>query len=324
MNTTILQIAKGWKAYSKHAKTVALLFLVFIIIFIISNIRSSADTILIDLFNLLKQSAGLGIISIGQTLVILTGGIDLSLGSIITFVHVYAIGSMNNDPTMILPVCLTGMFIGAATGLFNGLGVAKAKIAPFIMTLCSDYILHGLYMIYTKGQPRGILADSFRMVGKIRVFGYIPIIVIVWVALSILFIFILKRTSFGIKVHMIGANARASHLSGINNDHVIIAVYILSGALASLASIILTMDMSAASLNLGVDYSMDSIASTVLGGTLFVGGIGGVEGTFVGSLIIRQITSLLQKANIVNWAKLIFQSIIIIGIVALYSRKKEH
>ena len=320
---TILQTTHHKKYYSQHTKSVAVLFLVFITILIFSNIRSSTTMSLQDLFNLLKQTAGLGIISIGQTLVILTGGIDLSLGSIITFVHVYIIGSMNNDPAMILPVCLIGMLIGGMTGLFNGLGVAKAKIAPFIMTLCSDYILHGLYMIYTKGQPRGVLADSFRMIGKVRIFGYIPVIVIVWIVLSVLFIFILKRTTFGTKVHMIGANSRTSLLSGINNNSIIITVYVISGALASLAAIILTMDMSAASLNLGADYSLDSIAATVLGGTLFVGGIGGAEGTFVGSLIIRQITSLLQKANIVNWAKLIIQSIIIISIVALYSRKKR-
>jgi len=318
---TILQTTHHKKYYSQHTKSVAVLFLVFITILIFSNIRSSATMSLQDLFNLLKQTAGLGIISIGQTLVILTGGIDLSLGSIITFVHVYIIGSMNNDPAMILPVCLIGMLIGGMTGFFNGLGVAKAKIAPFIMTLCSDYILHGLYMIYTKGQPRGVLADSFRMIGRVRIWGYVPVIVIVWIVFSVLFIFILNRTTFGTKVHMIGANSRASLLSGINNNSIIITVYVISGALASLAAIILTMDMSAASLNLGADYSLDSIAATVLGGTLFVGGIGGAEGTFVGSLIIRQITSLLQKANIVNWAKLIIQSIIIISIVALYSRK---
>jgi len=320
---TVLQLSERWKSLSKHSKNVILLFVIFIVLLVLSNVRSSIDTTVKDFFNLLKQSAGLGIIAIGQTLVILTGGIDLCLGSIITFVHVYIIGSMNNDPTMIIPVCLTGIAIGATTGLFNGLGVAKAKIAPFIMTLCSNYILHGLYMIYTKGQPRGILAGSFRMIGRIRVFGYIPVIVIVWVILSILFIFILKRTTFGARVHMIGANARASYLSGVNNDNIIIAVYVISGVLASLAAIILTMDMSAASLNLGADYSMDSIAAAVLGGTLFVGGIGGVEGTVVGSLIIRQITSLLQKANIVNWGKLIVQSVIILGIVALYSRKKK-
>jgi ribose transport system permease protein len=320
---TILQTTHHKKYYSQHTKSVAVLFLVFITILIFSNIRSSTTMSLQDLFNLLKQTAGLGIISIGQTLVILTGGIDLSLGSIITFVHVYIIGSMNNDPAMILPVCLIGMLIGGMTGLFNGLGVAKAKIAPFIMTLCSDYILHGLYMIYTKGQPRGVLADSFRMIGRVRIWGYVPVIVIVWIVFSVLFIFILNRTTFGTKVHMIGANSRTSLLSGINNNSIIITVYVISGALASLAAIILTMDMSAASLNLGADYSLDSIAATVLGGTLFVGGIGGAEGTFVGSLIIRQITSLLQKANIVNWAKLIIQSIIIISIVALYSRKRR-
>ena len=123
---------------------------------------------------------------------------------------------------------------------------------------------------------------------------------------------------------MIGANPVCSTLSGVRNDRIIIIVYMLSGLLAAVTSIILTMDMSAPSLNLGADYSMDSIATTVVGGTLFVGGIGGVEGTMVGALIIRLITSLLQKANIANWGKLVIQSALILSVVAFNSRRKKN
>ncbi len=122
---------------------------------------------------------------------------------------------------------------------------------------------------------------------------------------------------------MIGANPLCSCFSGVRNDRVIILVYTLAGLLAALTAIVLTMDMSAASPNLGADYSMDSIAATVVGGTSFAGGIGGVEGTISGVLIIRLITSLLQKANVVNWAKLIVQSGIILAVVALYARKEK-
>ena len=122
---------------------------------------------------------------------------------------------------------------------------------------------------------------------------------------------------------MIGANPLCSRLSGVRNDRVIILVYTLTGLLAALTAIVLTMDMSAASLNLGADFSMDSIAATAVGGTSFAGGIGGVEGTISGVLIIRLITSLLQKANVVNCAKLIVQSGIILAVVALYPRKEK-
>jgi ribose transport system permease protein len=236
---------------------------------------------------------------------------------------VLTIGLMHGDPQRILPVCLLGLGIGSLAGFFNGLGITKAKIAPFVMTLCTDFILRGLYMIYTKGQPKGVLAEGFRNLGRYRMFGRLPLIIILWLGISLLFIFILKKTIFGNKIHMIGANATCSTLSGVRNDRTIVLIYTIAGFLAALTSIALTMDMSAASLNLGADYSMDSISATVVGGTLFTGGIGGVEGTIAGALIIRLITSLLQKANIVNWGKLLIQSILILSVVAANSRKKR-
>ena len=311
------------RVYSVHFKSVLGAYVGFAVILIASYIISPASLSLQDFVNLLKQSSGLGIVSIGQTLVIMTGGIDLCLGSIITLVHVLTIGTMQGDPALILPVCLAGLAVGGVTGFVNGLGVAKAKIAPLIMTLCSDFILRGLFMIYTKGQPKGVLADSFRAMGRLRIFGIIPVAVIVWLLLSAVIVFVVRRTTFGAQVKMIGANPACSHLCGARNDRVIILVYTLAGLFAAVASIVLTMDMSAASLNLGADYSMDSIAATVVGGTAFVGGIGGVEGTVAGALIIRLVTALLQKANVVNWAKLIVQSGIILAVVALYSRKER-
>jgi ribose transport system permease protein len=311
------------KVYSVHFKSVVGSYIGFLAILVASYLISPASFSLRDFINLLKQASGLGIVAIGQTMVIMTGGIDLCLGSIITLVHVFTIGSMNGNPNLILPVCLAGLAIGGLTGFMNGIGIAKARIAPLIMTLCSDFILRGLFMIYTKGQPKGILADSFRDLGRLRIFNIIPVSVIIWLLLSALFIFIIRRTTFGAKVKMIGANPACSHISGIRNDRVTITIYTLAGLLAAATALILTMDMSAASLNLGSDYSMDSIAATVVGGTVFVGGMGGVEGTISGVLIIRLITSLLQKANIVNWAKLVIQSGIILSVVALYSRKQK-
>ena len=306
-----------------HAVGVFGVYIGFIILLIISYIISPASRTLQDFINLLKQSSGLGMLAIGQTMVIMTGGIDLCLGSIVTLVHVLTIGLMNGDPSRILGVCLLGLAVGSLAGLFNGLGITKARIAPFVMTLCTDFILRGLYMIYTKGQPKGILAESFRNLGRYRIFGMVPLSVLFWIVLSALFIFILKKTVFGNRVHMIGANAVCSTLSGVKNDRIIIAVYTLAGLLAAFTSIVLTMDMSAVSLNLGADYSMDSISAAVVGGTMFAGGIGGVEGTVAGALIIRLITILLQKANIANWGKLLIQSVLILSVVAANSRKKR-
>jgi len=306
-----------------HTKSVIGVYGGFLLLLLLSWVISPASRTQQDFINLLKQSSGLGILAIGQTMVILTGGIDLCLGSIVTLVHVLTIGLMNGDPNRIFWVCTLSLGVGTIAGMFNGLGVTKGRIAPFVMTLCTDFILRGLYMIYTKGQPKGVLAQSFRDLGRMRIFGSIPLAILVWLFVSVLFIFILKRTVFGHRIQMIGANATCSTLSGVRNDRVIIAIYTLAGLLAALTALVLTMDMSAVSLNLGADYSMDSISATVVGGTLFTGGIGGVEGTMAGALVIRLITSLLQKANIANWGKLLIQSVLILSVVAANSRRKQ-
>ncbi|MGI5172794.1 ABC transporter permease [Treponema sp. OMZ 840] len=308
--------------FSAHTKTTIGIYIGFFILLGISYIISPASATVRDFMNLLKQSSGLGILSIGQTMVIMLGGIDLCLGSIVTLVHVITIGLMHGNPNNIVPVCLLGMFLGCVAGFFNGFGITKAKIAPFVMTLCTDFILKGIYMIYTKGQPKGVLAESFRDLGRIRFFGVLPLAVIFWFLFTIIFIFIMSKTLFGKSVRMIGANPKCSYFSGTNNDIIIITVYMLAGFLAAVAAIILSMDMSAASLNLGLNYSMDSISAVVIGGTMFSGGIGGIEGTVAGTLIIRLITALLQKANVANWGKLIIQSVLILTVVAANAKRK--
>jgi ribose transport system permease protein len=276
-----------------------------------------------DLLNLAKQASGLGIVAIGQTLVILTGGIDLSVGSVITLVHVLSVGTIMGRPEMVLPVAALCVLVGAAIGAINGLGITRARISPFVMTLCMDFIVRGLYMIYTKGQPNGIVPDNLRFIGRGRILSVVPVAAIIWIGLSLLFIFLLRRTIFGARLYAVGANPRTAWLSGVRNPRIIFFSYLLTGVLAAIAALILTGDMGAVSLGLGGDYSMDSIAATVIGGTTFAGGVGGIEGTIAGSFIIRLLTSLLQKANFSNTGKLIVQGVLILAIVGAYSRKQK-
>lgn len=274
-----------------------------------------------DLLNLAKQASGLGIVAIGQTLVILTGGIDLSVGSVITLVHVFSVGQIMGRPESVLPVALLCLLMGAGIGCLNGLGITRARISPFVMTLCVDFIVRGLYLIYSKGQPSGFVPDNLRYLGRGRIAGLLPISVIIWVGLSLLFIFILRRTVFGARLYATGANPRVAYLAGVRNERVLFAAYLLTGLLAALAGLILTGDMGAVSLGLGRDYSLDSIAAVVIGGTSFVGGFGGVEGTIAGAFIIRLLTSLLQKANVANPGKLIIQGVLILLVVGAYSKR---
>ena len=276
-----------------------------------------------DLLNLAKQASGLGIVSIGQTLVILTGGIDLSVGSMITLVHVFSVGTIMGRPETVLPVALLCIVIGGVIGAVNGIGVTKARISPFVMTLCMDFILRGLYMIYTKGQPNGVVPDNLRFIGRGRIFSVVPIAAVIWIGISLLFVFLLRRTTFGARLYAVGANPRTAWLSGVRNERIVFLTYTLTGVLAAIAALILTGDMGAVSLGLGGDYSMDSIAATVIGGTTFAGGVGGIGGTIAGSFIIRLLTSLLQKANVSNTGKLIIQGVLILAIVGAYSKRRK-
>lgn len=294
-----------------------------IILLSISGILSPQSFNPVGLLNIAKQTAGLGIVSIGQTMVILTGGIDLSVGSIITFIHVFSIGTILGNAQLVLPVSLLCLLLGLFFGFLNGLGITKARISPFVMTLCMDFILRGLYLIYTKGQPRGIVPNNLRFIGRGRVLNIVPVAFLIWIVIAILFILILYRTTWGARLYAVAANSRTAQLSGVKNDTILISVYALSGLLSAVAALVLTGDIGAVSLGLGRDYSLDSIAATVIGGTSFVGGIGGVEGTIAGAYIIKLLTSLLQKINISNTGKLIIQGVLILFIVGAYSRKKN-
>jgi ribose transport system permease protein len=298
-------------------------YLGLLVLLAVSAIASPQSFNAQDLLNLAKQASGLGIVSIGQTLVILTGGIDLSVGSIITLVHVLSVGIIMGRPEMVLPIALLCVLVGAAIGAINGLGITRARISPFVMTLCMDFIVRGLYMIYTKGQPSGVVPENLRFIGRGRILEVVPIAAIIWIVLSLAFVFLLRRTTFGARLYAVGANPRTAWLSGVRSPRIIFLAYTLTGILAAVAGLILTGDMGAVSLGVGGDYSMDSIAATVIGGTTFSGGIGGIEGTIAGSFIIRLLTSLLQKANLSNTGKLVMQGVLILAIVGAYSKKRK-
>jgi ribose transport system permease protein len=306
---------------SLHGKSVVGIAVGFLLLLAVSLAVSPQSLGAQDLANTSRQASGLGIVSIGQTLAILTGGIDLSVGSTMTLVHLVVIGEMNGDPSRAPGVVLAGLAIGLSIGLVNGLGVTKGRIDPLVMTLCTGFIVRSVALIYTGGSPRGVLAPAFREIGRQRIFGLVSWSTLLWLGLSMIMILVLKRTVFGARMHLLGANRDAAIASGVSADRTLIAVYALAGLFASIAGITLTTEMSAASMNLGDPYLLNSIAVVVLGGTLFVGGIGGVEGTIFGALVLVVLNSLLQKAGIVNWGQFVFQALAILAVAMLYSKK---
>jgi ribose transport system permease protein len=265
----------------------------------------------------------LGILALAQTLVILCGGIDLSIGAIY-WITVMVGALLMVDGEFILPSILC-LIVGAAIGTINGLGISRLKIPHVVMTLAMMIILTGTLYVTTGGGGRGRAAQELISLSTGRIFGF-PIITLVWISLTVLFSVILKMTAFGWKVRALGSNLSACHCSGISIWKVQILVYMISGTLAAVAGLFYlgwartpypTFQSGA---GVGADIMLESIAAVIIGGTLFLGGRGGVGRTFLGVLVLAVLFSILSMAGLgVEW-QIMLNGIIILAIVGLHSR----
>lgn len=265
----------------------------------------------------------LGILALAQTLVILSGGIDLSIGAIY-WITVMVGALLMVDGRFILPsiVCI---IVGAAIGTINGLGISRLKIPHVVMTLAMMIILTGTLYVTTGGGGRGRAAQELISLSTGRIFGF-PIITLVWISLTVLFYVILKVTAFGWKVRALGSSLSASHCSGISIWKVQVLVYMISGTLAAVAGLLYlgwartpypTFQSGA---GVGANIMLESIAAVIIGGTLFLGGRGGVERTFLGVLVLAVLFSILSMAGLgVEW-QIMLNGIIILAIVGVHSR----
>lgn len=274
-----------------------------------------------NILNVLRQVSINALIAFGMTFVILTGGIDLSVGSILALTGAVTAGMMASGVDPILAMLL-GLFLGAVLGAINGVIIAKGKVAPFIATLATMTIYRGLTLVYTEGRPISGLGDSmaFQMLGKGYFLG-IPIpVVTMLVSFGILY-FILKKTTFGRRVYAVGGNEEASVLSGINADRIKIYVYSLVGALAALASLILTSRLNSAQPTAGQMFELDAIAAVVLGGTSLTGGRGWIVGTLIGALIIGVLNNGLNLIGVSSFFQQVVKGAVIL-LAVLLDRKK--
>lgn len=275
-----------------------------------------------NLLNVVRQVSIIAIISFGMTMVILTGGIDLSVGSMLAFSGAIAAGMMVNSGLNVFLAIIIGLAAGTALGLFNGIAVAKAKLPAFIVTLAMMTVARGFTLIYTNGRPISGFNETFRFFGA----GYlskIPIpVVIMFILLFVIFI-LLKKTPLGRYIYAIGGNETATKLSGINTDKIKIAVYGLNGFLAAVSGIILTSRLNSAQPMAGEGYELDAIAAVVLGGTSLSGGSGGVVGTIIGALIIAVLNNGLNLLNVSSFYQLVAKGAVILLAVFLDRKSQQ-
>lgn len=292
-----------------------------ILLVVIITIMSPNFLTVNNLMNVLRQVSINALIAFGMTFVILTGGIDLSVGSILALTGAVTAGLLAGGMDPILAM-LIGLVLGAILGAINGIIISKGNVAPFIATLATMTIYRGLTLVYTEGRPISGLGDSvsFQMIGKGYFLG-IPVPVVTMIVSFAVLYFILKKTTFGRRVYAVGGNEEASRLSGIKVGRIKIYVYALTGALAALASLILTSRLNSAQPTAGNMFELDAIAAVVLGGTSLTGGRGWIVGTLIGALIIGVLNNGLNLIGVSSFFQQVVKGAVIL-LAVLIDRKK--
>ncbi|BBB47235.1 ABC transporter permease [Pelolinea submarina] len=293
---------------------VAAFFLILAVLVILSPNSFARPT---NLINILKQASINGILATGMMFVIISGGIDLSVGSTVALAGVIAATYAHpGEYPLVVPIALS-MLVGLAAGIANGLIVAFGNIPPFIVSLGSMTIIRGLALIASNGQPVFNVTKAFENIAGGFVLQYIPHLVIFFLSVTAISAFVLTRTVFGRRVYAVGGNEATAKVSGINVNMIKIGVYSISGFLAGLAGLLLASRIVSGNPTAGQSYELDAIAAAVIGGVSMTGGAGKWYGTVIGALIIAVIGNGLDILNVSSHFQLIIKGTIIIVAVLL-------
>ncbi|MBG6031410.1 ribose ABC transporter permease [Proteus hauseri] len=321
MSTNSMPASKRWfsKAWLLEQKSLIALLLLIIVV---STLSPNFFT-LNNIFNILQQTSVNAIMAVGMTLVILTSGIDLSVGSLLALTGAVAASMVGADVNALVAV-VGALALGAAIGGVTGIIVAKGKVQAFIATLVMMLLLRGVTRVYTDGSPINTgfsdNADLFSWFGIGRPFGIpTPIWLMMIVFLSAWYL--LHHTRLGRYIYALGGNESATRLSGISVDKIKIIVYSLCGLLAALASVIEVARLSSAQPMAGNGYELDAIAAVVLGGTSLAGGKGRIIGTLIGALILGFLNNALNLLGISSNYQMIVKAVVILLAVLVDNKK---
>jgi inositol transport system permease protein len=274
-----------------------------------------------NIINILRQISVNGIIAVGMTMVIITGGIDLSVGSLVALTAVVATSFAHPGEHLFIVALGFGLLAGLVCGAVNGLLIAKRRLAPFIVTLGMMTAARGMALVYTSGRPVIDLSDTYNNIGGGYLIG-IPIPVFIFLAVVVFGAFVLHYTRFGRYVYAVGGNELAAKISGINTERIVVAVYAITGLLSGLAGIVLSSRVMSASPAIGQGYELDAIAAVVIGGTSLSGGVGTIAGTVTGALIIGVMNNGLDMLNVSSYWQQIVKGLIIVLAVLLDKKSK--
>jgi ribose transport system permease protein len=268
-----------------------------------------------NLLNVARQIALFGIVSVGMTFVILTKGIDLSVGSIVGVVAVSSAIMLAAGISIPL-VVIAALLLGALFGAFNGLGITLFNMPPFIMTLGTLVMGRGIAMTIANGEPQSLkdAADSFSYLGAGFLLG-LPVPVWIFIVIAVIAFIVLRFTSFGREIYAVGSNAEAARLAGIGVQRVTFLVYVISGVLSALTALIFISRLTVGEPTAGVNLELEAISIVVIGGTSLFGGEGGVGGTVIGAAIIALMANILNLLGISPFTQQIVKGAIILAAV---------
>ena len=294
------------------------IFMAFIVVCLLLTFTTSKFLTVSNWTIIITQVSINALLAFGVTFVIITGGIDLSLGSIMAVTGVAAASLAHPDTYPVIVPIAIGLLAGISMGALNGLVITKSKVPPFIVTLGMMTIGRGLALILSKGRPVSNLSDSFNFLGGGNLAG-IPFPIIVLIVTFVVCSVVLKKTILGRYIYAVGGNEQAAKASGIRVNKVKMAVYTICGGLAALAGILLTSRITTGQPNAGVGFELDAIAAAIIGGTSTSGGTGTMTGTLIGALLIGVISNGLDLLNVTSYYQQVVMGAIIIGAVVLDS-----
>lgn len=313
-----MQIKSLWIHNARQFGT----FIGLVAIIIIFSFWSPYFLTVSNLLNVAQQTTINAVIAVGMTYVIITAGIDLSVGSIMAFSGVVLASLLKADQPLVVAI-LGGLFVGAACGFVNGVLISYGKLPPFISTLGLMSVARGAALLYTDGRPISGFEENFRFIATGEIL-HIPFPIIVMIIIYLIGHFVLTRTKLGRYTYATGGNEQAAILSGVNVKLIKIVVYSLCGLLSGAASVLLTARLNSAQPIAGIMYELDAIAAVVIGGTSLMGGEGKLTGTLIGALIMGVLRNGLNLLDVSSFIQqIVIGSVIICAVLIDMGLKKK-
>ncbi len=295
------------------------LFIVFLVICAIFSVATDSFLTVSNITDVVRTNTINGLLAVGLTYVILSGGIDLSVEATVCLAGLVA-GYLSPMPVVAV---LAGVLVGVAIGLFNGLMLEKSGVQPFIFTLAMSRLLRGVVLAITKGKNYYTIDSCFTAIVRSSVFG-IPSLIIMFVVIVVITYFALNRARYGRYIYAVGSNEEAARLSGIRTHRIKVSAYVIAGMLSGLAGVLLTARLSGAETNAGDGWSLDAVSAVIIGGTSLRGGRGGILNTLLGIFIIAVLNNGMTLMGVpTNYNQLIKGLLMLVAVLLDMSNRKK-